>query len=397
VVELSEHEFPLVVGDAAFVCDPEVGSIRGFDLDTGEPGEILATGYDCSPRRRRGDTLVLRNWDEDAYGLLRPGGVELLDYPLEAIEYDSNSFPHASYLSRWGWSSTLGEDRQTRVISWVGFKLIDIETAEVFEVPENVVAGFGHEDGEDILLVLEPNEAGETTSLVLDTLGEEAQPGPTFSGPVQFFFSHGFGGGVVTETSIYLAEEGMSLPLPGPVPNGGDVVRLDETRFASVFREDDGAMQLAVWNTVSGEGWRAIDLPSGRGCGGIVFNDLDASFDVKFSDDADCLNEALWSIPFDGSEPWLVAEHGPNSTVGRFGLDDAWVFRAPVGRESGDLEVLDVHADMFATLARDIDGLAMAPTSALPRTHVREGDAVEYYVRRGEKAGLWISGLPIGE
>ena len=394
VSQLSEHEFPLVVGEEAFVCDPRDGSIRRFDLASVEAGEVLASGYDCSPLRRQGDTLLLRNWDEDAYGLLRPEGVELLDYPLDPVESESNTRPLGPYLGRLSPHGSSRENEQHRVMTWHGFRQIDLQTSEVFELPDGVVAGFGSRDGEDILLVFGADEAGETRSVEIDTLGDEPRPGPTFSGPVDFFFSYDFGGGVVTETSVFLAQERVSLPLPGPSPVGGDLVRVSETLFASIFRDESGRAEVAVWESDSNEGWRVIDLPPGRLCGGLGFNKTEAAFEGRFSTDDDCVGEEFWTVPLDGSTPIFVTDVGNNLTIGRFALGDEFLLRAPSGRGRGDLEQLHIETGSVATLARDIDGLASAPTPALPRIPVGEGDAVEYYVRDGAQAGLWISGLP---
>ncbi len=396
VVQLSDREFPLVVGDTTFVCDPTDGSIRPFNLDTAQAGETLATGYDCAPRRRQGDALLLRNWDENAYGLLRPSGVELLDYELDPIEAEANTFPHAAYLGRWGASGSIRENEQHRVIAWLGFKLIDVETAEVFELPEDVVAGFGAHDGQDILLVLAADEAGESTSLIIDQLGDEPRTGPTFTGPVDFFFSHEFEGGVVTNTDVFLAEERESLSLPGPVPANGDLIRLDETRFASVVRDDLGGLELAVWDSDSDGGWRSIELPPGRLCGGTGFNEEADAFEGSFSTAADCLNTEYWLLPFDGSEGTFVADNDSSQRLAHFGLGSGSLLRTPFGRGESDLEVIDIETGIPSTLARDVDGLASPPTPALPRKSAGEDDAIEYYIRSGERAGLWITGVPVG-
>ena len=394
VVQLSDREFPLVVGDAAFVCDPTDGSIRRFDLDTAQAGEALATGYDCAPRRRQGDTLLLRNWDENAYGLLRPDGVELLDYELDPIEEESNTFPHAAYLGRWGTTGSTRENEQHRVISWLGFKLIDLETTEVFDLPEDAVAGFGAQDGEDIFLVLAANEAGESASVIIDQLGDAPRPGPTFTGPVDFFFSHDFEGGVVTDTDVFLADERESLSLPGPVPGAGDLIRVDETRFASVVRDDQGGLELSVWDSSSDEGWRSIDLPPGRLCGGTGFNEEADAFEGSFSTTSDCLDTEYWLLPFDGSEGVFVTDYDGSQRLAHFGLGSGALLRTPFGRGARDLEVIDIETGLPSTLARDIDGIASPPTPALPRKSAGEGDAIEYYVRSGDQAGLWITGVP---
>ncbi|MBV1856943.1 MAG: hypothetical protein KUG77_00935, partial [Nannocystaceae bacterium] len=395
VVALSDREFPLVVGDTTFVCDPTDGSIRRFDLDSAQAGEVLATGYDCAPRRRQGDTLLLRNWDENAYGLLRPDGVELLDYELDPVERESNTFPHAPYLGRWDAVGSFRENEQHRIMVWLGFKLIDLENAEVFEVPEATVAGFGMQDGEDILLVLAPNEAGESASLIIDELGDVPSPGPTFTGPVDFFLSRDFDGGVVTDTEVFLAESRESLSLPGPVPASSDLVRLDETRFASVLRDELGSLELAVWDSDSDDGWRSIELPPGGLCGGgTSFNEEASAFEGSFSTDGRCLDREYWSLPFDGTPGTFVTDSDSNQSLGHLGLGNKALLRAPVGWGKRDLEVIDIETGVPSTLASDIDGVASPPTPALPRKSPGEDGTIEYYVRSGEQAGLWITGVP---
>lgn len=394
VVRLSQTEFPLVVGASTYVCDPTDGSIRRLDLDTVEAGEVLAAGYDCAPLRRQGDTLLLRNWDADAYGLLRPEGVALLDYQLDPFEYESNTLPLTPYLSRWAATGSSGENEQQRVISWLGFKLIDLETSEVFTLPEDVVAGFGIQDGEDIFLVLDADDAGDSQTVLIDQLGDAPRPGPTFSGPIDFFFSGEFGGGVIADTTVFLARERESITLPGPLPENGNLIRLGDTRFASILRDESGGLELAAWDTDWEGGWRAISLPPGRLCGGIGFNETQTAFEGIFSAGVDCLDEEYWLLPLDGSAPSFVAAQRSNQQLGHFEFGDELLLRTPIGRGNADLELIDIETGDLWTLARDIDGLASAPTPALPRASVGAGRAIEYYVRDGEQAGLWISGLP---
>ena len=66
----------------------------------------------------------------------------------------------------------------------------------------------------------------------------------------------------------------------------------------------------------------------------------------------------------------------------------------PSGIIPGDLDVVDAESGAIEPLAPRVDGLALAPHLALPRPPEGAAPFLDYYIREGDNAGLWLVGLP---
>ncbi len=390
-VALSSSQYPLVVGDAAFTCDPLDGSIRRLDLDTGASGEVLGSGYDCNPWWRRGSTLFMLNWDANAYGLLRPEGVRLLATELPDIHAESNVFPHAAYLSSWGGHSTRWENAEIDYWAWRHHDrlvALEVSTGELHDLPEGTEWAWGLEDGQDVWVFLEPDVDGIRETLRLETLDATPQPGPAFGDIVEPIHTLDAAlPAILREDSILLVERGQSVPRPAFVEAGSwPLMRLD----AALFLQQTDA-QVSVWDAESGSVVLQFE-PPGQRCGYLQFHAAANMLEGAFSDD-ECVTHTQWFFPLDGSPPTTVPS-APSTRPASFLPGGAFVLLGPDGRHPDDLSVLELATNTEQRLAADIDGLAFPSHLPLPRLPVGTGGSVEYYVRHGEQAGLWLVGVP---
>ncbi len=390
-IALSERQYPLVVGDAAFTCDPLDGSIRPLNLDTGASGEALGSGYDCNPWLRWSSTLVMRNLDANAFGLLRSDGVRLLPTSLSEANAGLYASPHAAYLSRWGTHGGLWEDEDSDYWAWSHDERVtalEVATGELHPLPEGTRWVFGVEDGRDLWVFLEPDADGRTQTLRLATLASQPQPGPAFDDVDDLIWAaHPDIPSLLLDDSILLVEREQSVPRPAFLqPGAWQLVRLDATRFVQGTQEE-----IIVWDAETGSAVLRFEPPAPL-CGNVLFHPSTDTLSASFSDDA-CVTHTHRLFPLDGSPPLTIAVDGADRNI-TYLPGGGFALTAPSHRGAGDLTLLALDADATRTLAPDINGLAHPPHLPLPRQSPGTDGTAEFYVREGDRAGLWLVGTP---
>lgn len=385
-LELGEREFPLVVGDAAFVCDPLTGEIRRLDLDTAEAGEVLGSGYDCSPWFREDATLQLFHWDTMQWGLLGPDGPRLLDLAVQPELQTLREVGITPYLSNWGWFSYSVDLRDGRY-TVLERSIVDKQTGAIRPLPEDARYVFGHEDGRDVFIVYEPGPDGRSRTETLRDLDATPQPGPTLAGVEGVLWSvPGVPPALLTADAIFLVERQASIPRPPLIESLDHLYRADEAHIYQQTTE-----HLRVWSLEDGR--LTIDFTApGWPCGSMLL--AGDALEGAFAETMDCIQETFWSVPLDGSEPRELIETEPGISFARFEGRDPMAVLGPDRDGPGDLQWVDLDTQQRTTVARNIDGFAYLSHTPLPRTPPGTADFVEYYVHQGEDAGLWIVGAP---
>lgn len=388
---LGADEFPLVVGDAAYVCDPQTGDVRRLDVATGDTTEPLGSGYDCNPGWRSHGRLFLRNWDEDTWGLLTDEGLELLPVPLAPNARLLFPPAGAPYLSRLGTLSTTEEFVERPVFGQRlpdALVMYDIETRTVAEYSSDIEAVVGAEDGQDMMLVESADDDGSSATQLLARVGATPEPGPRIDGAVAVFDP-------VKTVSAYWSSGELVIPnsderflVPEVVDRSHYIRRLSD----DLFWQGD-VDRMVVWNGDSG----AIELevePETRLCGSESFHEPTRTVLATLGADDECSTHALWAFPLDGSAPYHVRDFGFDQGLSLLPNDSVQVLQYPSGHSTGDLQLIDLDRDPPQVLARGVDGLAVSRSLALPRPLRSPRSPLEYYVRTGADAGLWLVGLP---
>jgi len=385
-IELGERDFPLVVGDAAFVCDPMTGEIRPLDLDTGASGDVLGSGYDCNPMLRQGNAVFLRNWDTSRWGLLRPDGPLVLDVAMDPVHEAGREVGIAPYLSSWGWAATWNDEQTGRYTPWEQHSIVDKETGEVRVLPDDVMYQFGVEDGRDMFIVYEPEPDGSSRTATLSSFDATPQPGPVLSGVDGSLFGlPGVSPALLTADAIFLVDRGASIPRSPLIESLDYLMRANEDYIYQQTQD-----RVRVWNL--DDGGLTVDFPAPGWPCSVMFPAGEA-LEGSFSDTMDCVEETIWSVPLDGSTPHILLE--TDLRFARFEDRAPMGLLAPAGDGPADLQWIDLDTDQRVTVAPDIDGLAFPTNSPLPRHAPGATDFVEYYIHQGEDAGLWLVGAPL--
>lgn len=383
-IELGDRELPLVVGDAAFVCDPETGDVRPLDVNTGEAGEVLGSSLDCNPWFRFGNHLTLRNVEQNTWSLLNPDG--LIHLPLEAdpLFEEFNTLAYTDYLSRWGWLSAEVEQRQANYLLWES-SIVNLSTGELLPAPNNSMWVFGVEDGLDMFIVYEPDTGGVSQTAWWDDLTSEPRPAFAVRGAESIWGADPHLPALLTEDEVLLVERGETFPRPALLETTTGLQRVDETLFAQ--QSDDW---IRVWDIPQGQ--LLVDFPvPGYRCSSAR-PEGDALVGT-FADTPECNSKTRWSIPLDGSDPQPLFDYPRGMGIGHFTHLDNLGFTAPTDGQ-GELAWIDLLTGRRQTVVPRIDGLAFLSHTPLPREPLGDATQMEYFVHEGEDAGLWVVGTP---
>ncbi len=383
-IELGERELPLVVGDAVFVCDPETGDIRMLDADTGEAGEIVGSGLDCNPWSRFGTHLTLRDVEQNTWSLLNSDG--LISLPLEIApvfqEFDTPSY--TDYLSRWGWLSAEVEQHQPDYLLWQ-HNIIELSTGELTPVASDVKWLFGADNGLDMFIVYEPDADGVSRTAWWDDLTSEPRPAFALRDVEYIWGSDRHLPALLTPDEVVLVERGVAFARPALLDTARGLERLDETRFA--LQSDDW---IRVWDIPQDRLLVEFPVPGYRCRSARPLGDALVG---TFADTPECDSETRWIIPLDGSDPQPLFDHPRGMHIGHFAHLARLGYTAPIeGR--GELAWIDLQTGRRQTVVALIDGLAELGHTPLPREPTSDARQMEYFVRQGEDAGLWVVGVP---
>lgn len=383
-IELGERELPLVVGDAAFVCDPETGDVRPLDVNTGEAGEVLGSGLDCSPWFRFGAHLTLRNVEQNTWSLLNPDGLIHLPLEVDPSFQEFNTLAYTDYLSRWGWLSAQVEQQQWDYLLWES-SLVNLSTGELTPTPDGALWVFGADDGLDMFIVYEPDADGVSQTAWWDDLTSDPRPAFALRDAQPIWGSAPHLPALLTRDEVVLVERGEAFPRPALLETTHGLERLDATRFAQ--QSDD---RTRVWDIPRGR--LLVDFPvPGYRCS-WAWPTADALVGT-FADTAECETQTRWTIPLDGSDPQPLFDHPRGMRIGHFAhLDNLGYTAATDGQ--GELAWIDLQTGRRQTVVPRIDGLAVLGHTPLPRRPISEARELEYFVRQGEDAGLWVVGVP---
>lgn len=383
-IELGDRELPLVVGDAAFVCDPETGDIRPLDVNTGEAGEVLGSGLDCNPWFRFGTHLTLRNVEQNTWSLLNPDGLIHLPFEADPLFEEFNDLSYTDYLSRWGWLSAGVEQHRTDYMFWED-SIVNLSTGELTPAASNSMWVFGEEDGLDMFIVYEPDADGVSQTAWWDDLTSEPRPAFALRGAESIWGSDPHLPALLTQDEVVLVERGEVFPRPALLETTTGLERLDATRFA--LQSEDW---VRVWDIPQGRLLVEFAVPGYRCSSARPVGDALVG---TFADTPECDSKTRWSIPLDGSDPEPLFEHPRSMGIGHFTHLDNLGFIAPT-RGDGELAWIDLQTGHRQTVVPRIDGLAVLGHTPLPRPAISDARQLEYYIRQGEDAGLWLVGTP---
>lgn len=389
--KLGPREYPLVVDDAAYVCDPLTGEIRALDVNSTEVGEVLGAGYDCNPSLRWKDALFTRNGDLGNWGMLTTSGLTEMPVPLDPSDEVWNTEPIAPYLSRWGTHSSRGEHVTQRIFAvTVGhtYVLYDIESGEVQELPDTYDAVLLGDAQRDALLIEPPGDDGMSPTFTLSGVGAQPEPGPRIEPVVGWVYGAGHWSGLLTDTRLIFGDALGTRPRPEFVSDEPTVLRLGDDRLVQASAE-----RIVAW--VASTGDLLLDVPCpGDGCSTPRYHPGSDTLLVSHELDAATGERAVWSLALDRSPPsrWFTVEAHQHWTV--LPGDHLRVVRTSNGRASHAVDVIDAESSDIATLVPSADGVAWPPHLPLPRPPVGTNGVLEYYVREGEDAGLWLVGMP---
>lgn len=386
---LGEREYPLLVDDAAFVCDPQTGEIRPLDVDTADVGEALGAGYDCNPSLRSKEQLFLRNWDSGTWGVLSSSGLVAIPVPLDPFFALMNTNPIAPYLSRWGHYGNSNEHIAQRVFAAsVGGSLFlyDVETDVTQEIPGNFDALLVGDDPHGALLV-ESSEDGTTTWLLAE-VGGDLMPGPAFDTLIGAVYGIGAKAGLLTANRLILGEDLSTLPRPDFVTDEAAVLRLADDRFVQATEA-----RIVAWEGSTGRQLLDVPCPAAT-CSVPRYHAESDSLLSEAQLDPMTADAEVWRFPLDGTSPSKVLDLGLHQTWVILPEAPLRILRTSDGRAPHDLEVLDTASGAIDAVASRVDGLARQSHLPLPRPSPGTASSLEYFVRDGEDAGLWLVGVP---
>ncbi len=374
----------MLEGDAAFVCDPETGDIRPLDVDTGEAGEVLGSGLDCNPWFRFGTHLTLRNVEQNTWSLLNPDGLIHLPLEVDPLFQEVNSLAYTDYLSRWGWLSAAPEQHRTDYLLWED-SVVNLSTGALTPVPNDSMWVFGADNGLNMFIVYEPDADGVSQTAWWDDLTSEPRPAFDLRGAESIWGSDPQLPALLTQDEVVLVERSEAFARPTLLDTTRGLERLDETRFA--LQSDDW---IRVWDIPQGR--LLVDFPvPGYRCSSV--RAIGDALVGTFADTAECDGKTRWSIPLEGSDPQPLFDYPPGMGVGHFTHLDNLGFTAPTDGH-GELAWIDLQTGRRQTVVPHIDGLAGLGHTPLPRRPISEATHLEYFVRQGEDAGLWVVGVP---
>lgn len=383
-IELGERELPLVVGDAVFVCDPETGDVRALDVNTGEAGGILGSGLDCNPWFRFGTHLTLRNVERNTWSLLNPDGLISLPFEADPLFQEFNTLAYTDYLSRWGWLSAEVEQHQSDYLFWES-NIVNLSTGAFMPAPSGAMWVFGADDARDMFVVYEPDTSGVSQTAWWDDLSSEPRPAFELQDAQSIWGTDPHLPALLTQNEVVLVERGEAFPRPALLETTTGLQRLDETRFA--LQSDDW---IRVWDIPRGQLLVEFPVPGYRCSSARPLGDALVG---TFADTLECDAKTRWSIPLDGSDPQPLFDIPRGMGVGHFTHLDDLGFTGPT-RGQGELAWIDLQTGRRQTVVPRIDGLAGLSHTPLPREPIGDSGQVEYFVRHGEDAGLWVVGTP---
>lgn len=382
-VPLSDHLWPLTIGDALYGCDVISGDIYPLDPHDGSRGEKIASSMECEPVGRTASELILLDTTTQRLAIINEQGQTLptsITFEIPEDRLDRLA-PH---LNNPLYSTLRISSGAEGARTWVhgadqGLWWLDVADGTHERLFEGVEE-FRVEFEAGFVLVLDDEESlPEQPRLQIFVLGTgEIREGPW----VDEISSSG--GYLAVEQGLYGLEDGSLHPYPAGVDPALGV-------WVQEGLAEHIGQRLILWDVESGE--ILVDVPAeGTACS-TAFVLEDVVF-MRWGMDGGCRRTQLWSYPLDGSEPELAREESAPFLSSWLSVDELLIQPISQVGNTGNLVYENRATGESWLIDRDVAGPVGGAGKALGWGPELEARSVLYHVRGNGRTGLWRSELP---
>lgn len=380
-VRLPARTWPLSIGDALFGCNVDDGTVFEIDPETGQSGEVLATGIACDPIQRTPETLLLHDRAAARLAVLDGSG-ELIGTPVPLPDGGSD-LELAPYLSY-----PVGSHRVNEGVVWLRGNDAGLWRVEADGMARRVLDNVRRvtvDDSTGLVVValedsVEESDSSLHPTLVIDPVTEESWPGP----PVEYL--------MVAEGYLFVPGGFFDLsarslhPYPSTIPENMWAIGVHAEGYGLLFEQ-----RFAVWNIASGE--LLVDqLIDAKACSAVSIEGATAV--ISWATGDDCASTEVWAYPLDGSDPELIAVERRHPGSGKWTEEGSLNYYLQNSGEPFDLIYTNDETGKASLIDHDVQVLVSPGGGQALEQEPFDRYALNYVISEGERTGLWRSELP---